>query len=370
MTLSAAVSAVALEGALRLYERHLRARPAPGVQRLGILEPAPGGSYRLRPDLDLTRTVPGYDVRITTNRHGMHWGEVEVEAAPGLERVAFVGDSFTFGCWVPRVDEAFVGVFADRLRGERIEALNFGVVGYGLRHEEKQLREEVLRFGPRYVVVVVFNGNDFRDTWLGIDKDRIVDGVTVPNAAVLRARVPSRFRGVFWPGATPSPEGQPWRALGELATFRLAAPLLRLENLSVEFVPSWDFMAHAFWSRVPPPPVALAARDATVEALVSMERLAAARGARLAVVTLPTQDQVYARLTRGPGFDLDLPQAWIREAARERGIPFLDAMPLLRERARRTNERLFVPGDTHLNVAGHRLVGEAIADWFRCCVRR
>ena len=369
LSVSSAVSVAALEVALRGHERRLADRPPATADRLPLLEPALGGGYRLRPRVQLDTEVPGYAVRISTNSHGMHWREVPVQPPAARERVAFLGDSFTFGCWVPRVEESFVGVFDRLVQADGLEALNFGVGGYGLADQRKLLEDRVLAFGPRYVVVVVFNGNDFRDTHLGLEKDRVVDGAAELDERVLRAKVPSRWRE----GTTvmePSVEPWPARALRRFATFRLAAPWLRMENLAVEFEPSTSFTAYSFWSRVPPAPVALDARETTLVALQEIERLAAARGARLAVVALPTREQVHARRLAGPGFDLRFPQEWIRVFARDRGIPYLDAMPVLRGRFERTNERLFVPGDTHLNARGHRLVGEAVAEWFRCCVRR
>ena len=68
--------------------------------------------------------------------------------------------------------------------------MNFGVGGYGVADEELQLEEMVLGFSPRYVVVVVFTGNDFRDTFLGVDKETIVDGVAHLDDARVRERVP------------------------------------------------------------------------------------------------------------------------------------------------------------------------------------
>ena len=49
----------------------------------------------------------------------------------------------------------------------------------------------VLDFSPSYVIVVVFAGNDFRDTYLGIDKESIVDGAAELQDTKVRALVPA-----------------------------------------------------------------------------------------------------------------------------------------------------------------------------------
>ena len=48
--------------------------------------------------------------------------------------------------------------------------MSFGVGGYGLADMELLLHEEVVRFGVDYVVIALFNGNDLRDTWLGVPR--------------------------------------------------------------------------------------------------------------------------------------------------------------------------------------------------------
>ncbi len=63
------------------------------------------------------------------------------------------------------------------------------------------------------------------------------------------------------------------------------------------------------------------------------------------------------------------PQAYLQVFARDRDIPYLDLLPILRLHVSRTNERLFLAGDPHLNNRGHEIVGQRMADWFRCCVK-
>ena len=67
----------------------------------------------------------------------------------------------------------------------------------------------------------------------------------------------------------------------------------------------------------------------------------------LALVALPTREQVYSSEPYGPGFDIDFPQAYLQLFAREQRIPYLDLLPIFREHVSRTNENIYVKGDTH-----------------------
>ncbi len=124
-----------------------------------------------------------------------------------------------------------------------------------------------------------------------------------------------------------------------------------------------------FWSRVPYPPAALRARDESLATLARMDAVAAAHQARLAVVAIPTREQVYSQRTAGADFDMAFPQIYVQVFARERGIPYLDLLPAFRAHVREENARLYVTGDIHLNDEGHALAGGLIREWFQCCIR-
>jgi lysophospholipase L1-like esterase len=348
-------------------------RPAPKRGReLDILMSNPNGtgSYRLKPNLDIETTAGGRTVRIRTNSHGMHWREVPVEKTDRRRRIAFLGDSFTFGSWADSYEKAFVGVFEQNVSRDRWEALNFGISGYGLADMELLLSEEVLAFSPSYVVVVVFAGNDLRDTFLGVDKERIANGVAHLRDVVVRARVPPEL--LVEDDTVPAPcvrRSAILKVLDGSSAFRSLSSFLGLENLCVDFAVNRNFTMYSFWSQYPYPEAARKAKDMTIGALERMDSLLKSRRARLAIAALPTYEQVHARQTTGTGYDVFLPQAYLQVFARERDIPYIDLLPVLREHVLRTNERVYLKGDTHLNNRGHEIVGLHLAEWFRCCVR-
>ena len=158
------------------------------------------------------------------------------------------------------------------------------------------------------------------------------------------------------------------KSLQSFSLFRLLAPFLDMEHLAIDFRVNQHFIAYSFWSQVPYPPVAVEAKDVSLETLERMARILDDRGVGLALVALPTREQVYSGEPYGPGFDIDFPQAYLQLFAREQGIPYLDLLPIFREHVSRTNENIYVKGDTHLNNEGHALAGWHISEWFRCCV--
>ncbi len=358
----------------QLYERRLRADEAAQTpEPVELMEPnaSGAGSFRLKPNLDLKTTVERSRISIKTNRHGMRWREVEKDPSPGRRRVAVLGDSFTFGCWADDIEGAFVSVLERNISEERFEVLNFGVSGYGVDDMELQLEEQVLGFSPSYVVIVVFTGNDFRDTHLGLRKFRFGDGTARLDGDVLAERIPEPLRRAPFQASPPAPEARPLpRVLGRFALFRLLAPFLGLENLALDFTVSQRFLSYSFWSQVPFPKEAQQAVDETLEALRRIDRSLRQRRVRLALAALPTKDQVYSRREFGPDFDVALPQVHLQTFATREGIPYIDLLRPLRERVGRHNGALYRRRDTHLNNEGHRVVGEALAAWFRCCVKQ
>jgi lysophospholipase L1-like esterase len=299
----------------------------------------------------------------------MRWRDVPLAKPPGKRRVAILGDSFAFGCWSDTVEDSLAGIFERNISPARWEVLNFGVGGYGPADEELQLEEQVLGFAPDYVVVVFFAGNDFRDAFLGTDKAGIVDGTAQLRDDLVRARVPAAELAEDVTLSRPTPATGLRRGLERLALFRRLAPLLGLERLQLEFAVNRNFTMFTYWSQHPYPEAALRARDATLASYERMRDSLRTRGARFGIVAVPYKEQVHSRVAAGAGFDVTLPQLWVQAHARQHGIPYLDLLPLLRDRALRSGERLFHANDIHLNQQGHRLAGEAMADWFRCCLR-
>lgn len=370
--LIAFVCLLILEIGVRVDDWRQSRYPRARAKELDILQANPEGtgSYRLQPNLNVETRVGTTPIKIRTNTHGMHWRETPMKREAGKERIAFLGDSFTFGCWASDYSSSFVGVFERSLSSGSFEALNFGVGGYGLVDHELLLKEVALKFDPAYVIVVSYMGNDFRDTWLGLQRENLVNGTARLSEENLRSRVPPAQLvdddRVSLECPLPA-----WRRLARSsAAFNRLAPLLNLEDLCQRFRPNRNFLMPAFWSTLPFPGVAIQARDTVWESLERMETLAKNQGARLAVVALPTSAQVYAQEPTGRAFDTSFPQAHLQNFCRDRRIPYLDLLPLLRNQAAASNRRMYLNRDIHLNNFGHAMVAQFLARWFESSVRR
>jgi lysophospholipase L1-like esterase len=362
----------------RLLERHA----VPTKVDCFIENPHGTGSYRLKPNYRLRTVVEGTPVIIETNSEGMSWKEVTREKPQGLTRIAFVGDSFTFGNWAPSVAESFVGVVDGELRSKGVEVLNFGVGGYGVDDLELLIQEEVIAFQPDLVVLAFFNGNDFRDTYLGIGKHDVSSGTAVLRPEVILKKVPPESIGDLesLEAALRQKSATDWisRVKDGLRTYSAFARMLeRAKDGLLErngrgkapsadgvFHVSRDFMGYNYWSQNPYSELAREAKDVTLAILHRIYARLRESSVDFAIVALPYREQVYAQDATGEGFDIGLPQRHLAAFAAEKGVPYLDVLGALREFARDpANPNLYLRSDPHFTASGHRVVGELIANW-------
>jgi lysophospholipase L1-like esterase len=176
-----AVVFLALEGAVRLaeglgwlslpaggamgFDQAMAGENAPVEQRLYALDRHL--LFRMRPDFDqmyprLFVQANGLDTyRVRTNERGYRTAPFATARAPGVIRIACLGDSSTFGMNVEEADAypSRLARLLDRDHPGRFEVLNLGVPGYSSRQGLEQLRREVLALDPD-VVIFAFGTND------------------------------------------------------------------------------------------------------------------------------------------------------------------------------------------------------------------
>jgi len=98
----------------------------------------------------------------TTNSQGFRGSEFSYEKGTGIKRIAFLGDSFTFGEGVKDGDvfTAKIEKLLNRQGGDNIyQCLNFGVGGYNTRQSVLLLKNVVYKYKPD-VVVLCYTLND------------------------------------------------------------------------------------------------------------------------------------------------------------------------------------------------------------------
>ena len=94
---------------------------------------------------------------VSTNSHGMRGHrEFEQDKPSGVQRIALLGDSFTFGNDSP--DSAIWPALL-QARLPAVEVLNFGVSGHGSDQALLSFQERARAFAPDVVVWTVFSGD-------------------------------------------------------------------------------------------------------------------------------------------------------------------------------------------------------------------
>lgn len=321
---------------------------------------------------------------VEINRDGLRDREHRRAKPPGTWRLAVLGDSFAEAMQVER-DAAFWVVAERRLTscpafaGRTVEALNFGVSGYGTAQELLTLRHVARRYAPDVVLVALFTGNDLRDNL------RVLDG-NHQRPYLVRRRGGLELDDSFLrsPGYSfriSVPGRWVYGALDHLRLAQLAKEAkVRLEAQLAGGVGGGEGELDelAFEAPLYRPPETAAWRQAWAVTEAILRRLrdeSEAYGARLAVVVLSNPIQVHPdrelrrRACRAAGVaDLFYPERRLRAFAAREGIPLLALAPRLAAEVEETGVVLHgfpgeQPGEGHWNVDGHRLAGEAVAAW-------
>lgn len=287
------------------------------------------------------RNAPGLGGQeLTTNAQGWRAARDFAEAKPpGVRRLVFVGDSYTFGQGVAD-DETFAARCQQRL-GPGWEVLNFAVPGYGT-DQQLLCYERVARDYAPDVVVLGFFLRDYSRNLLDFRtyaKPRFTldgEGLAVVGVPVIE---PQALFELYASGERRVGGGEPrsWA----LAALEAGWARWRERSVSADSV-GWQLVARMqrrFFDAV------------------------RADGARPLWLLLPT-DEVVAGAQDGHA---RLSELSIENAARI-GLPSLDLAPLFREHDRaHPDDSFHRPPELggHLSATGHALVADALVAWLR-----
>ncbi|MBV8199520.1 MAG: SGNH/GDSL hydrolase family protein, partial [Acidobacteria bacterium] len=267
--------------------------------------------------------------------------------------------------------------------GRTVEALDFGVAGYGTAQELLTLRRQVWRFEPDVVLLAFYPGNDVRNNARPLEQDPLRPYFTLGADGSLalddsfRAAAGYRLR-----------QGLGGR-LAYAAYDHLR--LLQLAKQGKSVVDGWIGAAKArskeegealqelgLDNAVYSPPRGQdwrAAWSVTEAMIAAMRDDAAARRVRFGVVVLTTGIEVHpdpavrAVFMRKLGVkDLFYPGRRLEAFGQAAGIPVLDLGPPLQRLAVREHVYLHgsantAPGEGHWNARGHAAAAPLIAEW-------
>jgi len=312
--------------------------------------------------------------RISINDLGLRNPPVSLGVPSGQRRLSILGDSFVFGAALDE-DKTIPGQLGAML-GDRCQAVNLGVEGYGTGAETLLLEDLVSRgYAPGDAIVLVFFPNDILDN-LGLEYGT---GTPVPHMArfwvdstgVLRHERPAA-RSMPRPGRAPQQRWMFYYYLRSRATNVLLANSWMLDAAGLlgfhPNLPRTPAVVEGFYS------AGWQERWRTTEQILAyLSRITKERmGSRLYVAFVPSPFQVVESLQkmaarRAPtdsifaAFlgDVDRPQRCLREFCARTGLPFIDTTAPLR-RGARTQPPYLV--EAHLSPFGARIVAAAIRD--------
>ena len=319
--------------------------------------------FDIRPNVGKMRTSVDYnsvEYDIWSNELGCF--DEPYRGEPDL--ILLVGDSFTHS-YAPFEDKW--GTRIEKLLNYRV--LKAGVNGYGTRQELLKAREIITRIhrSPRLIIVGYF-WNDLDDDF-SFPNLTVVDGYLVPSA---RYKDPRSGRlsvetlekpYTFWDKLA----GNYPLSFREMTNLFLERHFILVnlidDSLVRLFPPHYSYTSPLdFTAFSPTPPAGAWAKHE--ENLKAFQELAAAQGAELLVVLIPTNIQVYPFLTGGRQIDLTRPDRILGEFFQREQIRYLDLLPLFRKYADQTprrylssNKDLYWRANSHWNIKGNHLAG-------------
>jgi hypothetical protein len=307
------------------------------------------------------------------NADGFRGSDFPRHKPPGTIRIAVLGDSYAEAIQVP-YEDTFASVAARTLaqcpllRGRRVEALNFGVDGYGTAQELVTLREKVWAYHPDIVVLAVFLGNDVRNNSVSLEGNQCRPFFVEPDGKLAPAGPfdsSNSFR--LW-----CMTRFDYRRAGLLALLGNAWTIIREHNRQ----PTAQYPVEAAINyNIYKPPADDAWTDAwqITEALIEqMHREVAAHGAAFLVATLDTSVQVWPDAQVRENFmkrigvtDLFYPDRRIAALGERDGFDVLTLAEPLLQYAERHHAFLHGFANTrqgfgHWNEEGHRVAGKLI----------
>lgn len=280
-------------------------------------------------------------------------------AAPGVTRIAFLGDSFVFG-WGVNAPDAYPSILERlfRERGLQAEVINAGIVGQSMGEKALWYRYAVAAFHPNVVVVQVLMDDVDSDVFSPLF-ERQADGSLVPRPQPSSAQ-PSLLHAAI--RAIPG-----YGYLGEhshlIGLLRSALGVMRAgKSARVLFDPDEGRELSRYRQKFVQQGIPFVCQE-----LLWLDHIIRGDGSRLAVVFTPMRQEIYR--DRSPIGEqtiwksVMLKNAMMKTCERN-GIRFLDLTPAIASRAASSPTVLYFPvSDGHPNALGYHALANATAEW-------
>ena len=365
-------------------------------------QPDASRGYALRPGMNGWYRKEG-EAYVEINSEGLRDREHTKHKPADTLRIAVLGDSYPEAFQVAK-EQAFWSVMEQKLQecgafgGKKIEVINFGVSGYGTAQELITLRERVWDYEPDIVLLTITTNNDISDNSRALKKTDQIPYFVVRNGelqlddsfrksksfawrlspisrlgrwikdnsrlvqAVNQAHYGFKILLASWKSRrkaddSPKPDAPPKQA-------EILAKSEELGNDNIVYLEPGNDVWNDAW-------------DVTERLLVTMNDEVKGRGAKFVAVTLSSGPQVWpdprgreAFMRRFGVKDLFYPDNRIKALGEREKMTVITLAPELQVYAERN--RTFLHGfgsnigNGHLNVDGHRVAGELLAE--KLCV--
>jgi hypothetical protein len=309
---------------------------------------------------------------VSINREGYRDSEHTL-LHPGVRRIAFLGDSMTLALQV-KVPETFPMVVQREMAGitgTAPDVMNFGVMGYSFLQCLFTLREDVWKYTPQDVVLVVTPSEIFHNTratyWMERPSYPFFEygnGRLVPDAETANhlSAPPPVNSHMSW-----RDRAEKFRLFNLWGTveWRLTNKFSRQKKQEASV-----FKIHRFdASRPPDSPEMLEAWHVSEGLLDMLWEETRSHGARFWIAIVDSDAEAAPSAEFRDKFHrenrLNFPYYYetrVEDYGKKRGISTFQLAPEMRRFAVATNAVLhFDPGGGHWNVPGHRIVGKIIA---------
>ncbi|HEX7184626.1 MAG TPA: SGNH/GDSL hydrolase family protein [Thermoanaerobaculia bacterium] len=377
LLISSALALLVAEVALRIA----------GVSNPNFYQPDPVRGWALRPGAEGWWRKEG-NAWVKINRDGMRDEEHPAAKPAGELRIAVLGDSCVEALQVP-AEKTFWALLEKELarcpavRGRKVEALSFGVSGYGTAQELLTLRHQVWKYDPDLVLLAFYTGNDVRNNYRPLELDparpyftlaaegklALDDSFRETSGYRMRQTAPARLLYALFDrsrllqlGKQAKSAVDGWIGAWKASRVEAGAAVHELGLDNAVYSPPSNADWQKAWSITEA--MLRAARDESAD-----------HRTPFAVVTLTTGMQVHpdpgarrAFMERLGIGTLFYPDARIAELGRREGIPVLNLARSLQRQAER--EKAFLhgfpntgPGEGHWNERGHAAAAREMAGW-------
>jgi carbamoyltransferase len=302
-----------------------------------------------------------YDVPVNINKAGLRMDrEIALARTPGVPRVLFLGDSFTFGHAVEARQR-----FTDLIQRDwpESEILNFGVSGTGTDQELLQYRQQGAQYSPDLVVLGFYVKCAKRNGELAIRTPRgwrPKPRFELQHGSLVLTHVPVPDSLIADPEDLESLDR-------EKGTAAFAKRFLKRHSRLYVFLRDnvRGKISRGESTKYPEYHATSPEWQVTAAIITEMAHEVRANGSRFAVAFFPSLEEMDRESSTEP-------RDQIRNLCSKLDVPFLDLLPTFLEAhdaALENGTPLYFPIDRHWTADGHALAAREMLPWVKALAR-